>query len=83
MKIVMYEGCIQADLTFNGVSESVLTSYEMEMILDRLLPELRARVLRGNISLRNVVQLFEPSDHAEGSVCEQCGDSPSSTTWEI
>lgn len=85
MKIEISQGCLSDDIKINGVSLTYLKNRdEIEAkVLDHILPELKKRVLAGNISITNVIELFEYDDCEDLGYCEQCGDSASKTTWNI
>lgn len=83
-KFVQTTGCTAFDFTVNGDSFYDLTEKTQEEILDYLLSKLKERVKENNINLENIVELFHYDDYEKDNhVCEQCGDTVSSTTWNI
>ncbi len=77
-------GCTAFDFTVNDNSLSDLPEKTQEEILDYLLIKLKERFKENNINLENIVELFHYDDYEyDNHVCEQCGDTVSSTTWNI
>lgn len=85
MKIEINQGCMSDDIKVDGVSLIYLENRnEIEAkVLEHILPELKKRVLAGNISISNVIELFEYDEYEDLGYCEECGDSASLTTWNI
>jgi len=83
-KFVQTTGCTAFDFTVNDNSLSDLPEKTQEEILDYLLIKLKERFKENNINLENIVELFHYDDYEyDNHVCEQCGDTVSSTTWNI
>jgi hypothetical protein len=83
-KFVQTTGCTAFDFTANGESLSDLSEESLEEILNYLLIKIKEKVKENNINLENVVELFHYDDYEHSDhVCEQCGDTVSSTTWNI
>jgi hypothetical protein len=77
-------GCTAFDFSANGKSLSDLTNEEKDEILEYLLLKIKEGVQEQAILLENVVQLFQYDDYEhDDHVCEQCGDTVSTTTWNI
>jgi hypothetical protein len=83
-KFVETTGCTAFDFSANDESLSELTDEERNKILDYLLLKIKEGVQEQAILLENVVQLFQYDDYEhDPNVCEQCGDTVSTTTWNI
>lgn len=83
-KFVETTGCTAFDFSANGNSLSELTDAERSEILDYLLLKIKEGVQEQAILLENVVQLFQYDDYEhDPNICEQCGDTVTTTTWNI
>jgi RNA polymerase subunit RPABC4/transcription elongation factor Spt4 len=83
-KFVETTGCTAFDFSANGNSLSELTDVERSEILDYLLLKIKEGVQEQAILLENVVQLFQYDDYEhDPNICEQCGDTVTTTTWNI
>ena len=83
MKIIEYTGCVTGGLQFDDKHETDLTPEEQEKILDYILVKLKEGILDGTISLNSVIGTFQYVDYKTGNSCDQCGDTPTMTFWEI
>jgi hypothetical protein len=83
-KFVETTGCTAFDFTVNSKSLSELTSEEQDEILNYLFVKIKEAVDEQAILLENVVQLFQYDDYEhDPNICEQCGDTVTTTTWNI
>ena len=83
-KFVETTGCAAFDFTVNSKSLSELTSEEQDEILNYLFVKIKEAVDEQAILLENVVQLFQYDDYEhDPNICEQCGDTVTTTTWNI
>jgi len=83
-KFVETSGCTSFNFTANDKSFSELTKEELDEILNYLLLKIKESVSEQGILLENVVSLFQYDDYEhDDHICEQCGDSVSTTTWNI
>jgi hypothetical protein len=77
-------GCTAFDFVVNDTSLSVLSNEEIGEILDYLFVKIKEGIKENSISLESVVQLFQYDDYEhDDHVCDQCGDSIQTTTWNI
>jgi hypothetical protein len=77
-------GCTAFNFLINNRSLSEISEQEQEQILDYLLIKLKECVKENGIQLTNIVQLFQYDDYEyDDHVCEQCGDTVCTTTWNI
>jgi hypothetical protein len=85
MKIVITEGCTAYNTTIDGVSLSDLPKkYIEDVLLDKVLSELKKRVLQNNIDINSIIQLIEYDNYESSKEpCDQCGDHVTTTTWNI
>lgn len=83
-KIVETTGCTAFDFSINEKSISEYTKEELDQILDYLFLKVKEGLKENTILFENIVHLFQPDDwEHDPYVCEQCGDSVSTTTWNI
>jgi len=83
-KFVETTGCTAFDFTANGKSLSELTSEERDELLNHLFIKIKEGVDGQAILLESVVQLFQYDDYEhDPNICEQCGDTVTTTTWNI
>ena len=77
-------GCTAFDFVVNDTSLSVLSNEKIDEILDYLFVKIKEGIKENSISLESVVQLFQYDDYEyDDHVCESCGDTVSTTTWNI
>lgn len=83
-KIVETTGCTAFDLSINDRSISDIPNDEQEKILDYLIIKIKEGIKDNTIQFQSVVQLFQYDDYEyDDHVCGQCGDTVSTTTWNI
>lgn len=84
MKIVITEGCTAYNTTVDGVSVCDIDKKQMEEIYDKMLIKLKEGLIDNTISFNSLINNFQYDDYkVDEHSCEQCGDSISTTTWEI
>lgn len=83
MKIVVARGCTADSLEFNGKDIRELTYQEEEEIIDYLLKNVKIQIQEGSITLDQLIELFQYDDYESSEPCDQCGDSVTTTTWNI
>jgi len=83
-KFVETTGCTAFNFTVNDKSFSELLNQEYEEMLNYLLEKIKEGLSEQTILLENIIQLFQYDDYEyDPHVCEQCGDTVSTTTWNI
>jgi hypothetical protein len=83
-KFIETTGCTAFDFTVNEKSFSELSTTEYDEMLNYLFEKIKEGIGEQTILLQNVVQLFQYDDYEyDPTVCEQCGDTVSTTTWNI
>lgn len=83
-KFVETTGCTAFDFTANGKSFSELTKEEYDEMLNYLFVKVKEGLEEQTILLENVIHLFQYDDYEyDDHVCEQCGDTVSTTIWNI
>lgn len=83
-KFVETTGCTAFDFSVNERSISELSTEEHNKVLDYLFAKVKEGINENTILFSQVVQLFQPDDwEHDPHVCETCGDSISTTTWNI
>ena len=77
-------GCTAFDFLVNGKSLSDIAKNDQDEILDYLIIKIKEGIKENAIQFQNVVQLFQYDDYEhDPSVCGHCGDTVSTTTWNI
>lgn len=81
MKIELYRGCTSAGLSVDG--EAVETREQELALFERLVPHLRAALAAGQVQVTQLIEDLPADGEEHGSRCDQCGDTPYTTTWEL
>ena len=77
-------GCTAFDFLVNGKSLSDIPESDQDEILEYLIIKIKEGIKENTIQFQNVVQLFQYDDYEhDDHVCGQCGDTVSTTTWNI
>jgi len=77
-------GCTAFDFLVNNKSLSDIPKNDQDQILDYLFVKIKEGIKENTIQLESVVQLFQYDDYEyDDHVCGQCGDTVSTTTWNI
>jgi uncharacterized UBP type Zn finger protein len=83
-KFVETTGCTAFDFTVNDQAFSELSTQEYNEMLNYLLEKIKENISEQTILLEDVVRLFQYDDYQHDPyICEQCGDTVSTTTWLI
>ena len=83
-KIEIIEGCTAFDTLINGVSIVDISENEKEELLNYLMKQLKESYKRGEVTLESLIQNFQYDDYERDSEpCGQCGDTVSTTTYNI
>jgi hypothetical protein len=83
-KFVETTGCTAFNFTVNDKQFSELSDQEYDEMLNYLFIKIKQGINEQTTLLEDVVKLFQPDDwEHDPDVCEQCGDSVSTTTWNI
>jgi hypothetical protein len=83
-KFVETTGCTAFDFSVNNKSFSDLTTEEYDEMLNYLFLKIKEGIGEQTILLADVVHLFQYDDYEyDDHVCETCGDTVSTTTWNI
>ena len=84
MKVIETEGCTVNDITFDGKSWIDLTKHEQLETFIYLCAELGKQILSNEKDIHSLVEIFdEESVETDDMICEQCGDTVTTTTWTI
>jgi len=77
-------GCTAFDFRVNDESISDISTEKQEEILDYLFQKLKEEFKNGSVLLSTIVSIFQYDDYEyDDHVCDQCGDTVSTTTWKI
>lgn len=83
-KFIETTGCTAFDFTVNDRSFSELSEQEYNEMLNYLFEKIKEGISEQTILLENVIHLFQYDDYEhDPHICDQCGDSVSTTTWNI
>lgn len=83
-KIEITEGCTAFGTSINDRNIIDIPKEEIEEIIDYLLAQVKESYNRSEILLEDIVNLFQYDDwERDQEPCEQCGDTVSTTTWNI
>ena len=77
-------GCTTFDFLVNSKSLSDIQEREQDEILNYLFVKIKEGIKDNTIQFQGVVQLFQYDDYEhDDHVCGQCGDTVSTTIWNI
>jgi hypothetical protein len=83
-KIEIIEGCTAFDTLINEISIVEIPKEEQEKIADYLIDKLKESYRTGETTLENLIQNFQYDDYEhDPNPCGQCGDTVSTTTYNI
>jgi len=83
-KFIETTGCTAFDFSINNKSISEYSNQELDVILNYLFEKIKEGISENTILFQGVVKLFQADDwHHDSNVCDQCGDSVSTETWNI
>ncbi len=83
-KFIESTGCTAFDFTVNDKSVSELSEQEYNEMLDYLFVKIKEGIHEQTILLEDVIRLFQYDDYEyDDHSCETCGDTVSTTTWNI
>lgn len=81
MNIKIIQGCTAYNTLIN---DTPVADYGELKLIDELLPKIKEGIQNGTISINNVIELFQyDSFEQEEESCETCGDSVSTTIYNI
>ena len=83
-KIEIIEGSTAFDTVINGVSIVDIPEIEKEELVNYLIDQLKESYKRGEVTLESLIQNFQYDDYeCDGEKCGQCGDTASTTIFNI
>jgi hypothetical protein len=83
-KFEQVTGCTAFGFYINEEPISEISPEKQEKILEYLFVKIKEGLKENTIQFENVVQLFQYDDYEyDDYICEQCGDSIQTTTWNI
>jgi len=83
-RIVETQGCIAGGVTVNDKDLNEISQEEQDEILDYLLLKIKEQYRTKQIDLMSIVNIFEYTDYEyDREPCDSCGDTVSTTTWDI
>jgi hypothetical protein len=83
-KFIETTGCTAFNFTINDKQFSELSEHEYDEMLSYLFVKIKQGIKEQTTLLEDVVKLFQPDDwEHDPEPCDQCGDTVSTTTWNI
>jgi hypothetical protein len=89
-KIEINEGCTSFSTVINDVSWSgedpryCLSVEQKNEFIDYLIEKLRIKLKAGDACIDDAIRIFDYEDYESSDYsCETCGDTTSTTTWEL
>ena len=83
-KFIETTGCTAFNFTVNDKQFSEVSEQEYSEMLSYLFVKVKEGINRQAILLEDVVKLFQPDDYEhDPDICEQCGDSITTISWNI
>ena len=83
-KFIETTGCTAFGFTVNDKDFSELSDQDYNDMLDYLFLKIKEGLSKNTILLHDVVQLFQYDEYEyDPMICDQCGDTVSTTTWNI
>lgn len=83
MKIQIYEGCTAHNVVIDGKSTKDMTSTEQDMMVEEVLQKTREAIMRGQMSLIELIEMFQYDEFIVGPKCEQCDERVTTTVYNL
>lgn len=83
MKIVIREGCTSNSIIVDGKQLADYTKQEQDMLIEELIVKMKLGISRGELQICDLIRLFQYDDFKCAEPCDQCGDSSTTTTYNI
>jgi len=84
MKIVITQGCTAFSTVVDDVNVSDMSPYEFNKFIDKLLSILKLHILEQSVSVDRVIECFQYDEYKhDPHQCDQCGDTVSTTEWNL
>ena len=83
MKIEIYQGCTANDIVIDGKSVSDMTSSEQDIIVEELLQKAKEAIMRNEVQMIDLIEMFQYDDYNVGSTCDQCNDNVTTTIYNL
>jgi hypothetical protein len=83
-KIIEYSTCMDESWTVDGKDLREMDKTETDNLLQYLLIKVQDHINDGSLFITDLIRLFQYDEiDFNSESCDQCGDTSSTTTWEI
>lgn len=83
-KFIETEGCTAFDFTVNDRSVGDMSDEEYDEMLQYLFEKIKEGINEQTVRFRDIVSLFQYDEYEhDPNPCDQCGDTVTTTTWNI
>jgi len=83
-KFVEVDGCTAFDFSVNDKQVGDMSEEEYNQMIDYLFVKIKENINEQTIRFRDLVSLFQYDEYVcDPESCDQCGDTVSTTTWNI
>jgi hypothetical protein len=83
-KFVEVDGCTAFDFSVNDKQVGDMSEEEYNQMIDYLFVKIKEGLENHEVRFRDIVSLFQHDEFKyDEDPCEQCGDTVSTTTWNI
>ena len=83
MKVTVYQGCISNDITIDEKSLRDMTQNEVDMIVEELLQKAKEALIRNEIQILDIIQMFQYDEFKTAPTCDTCGDNATTTVYNL
>lgn len=84
MEIKIAEGCTAYCTLVDDKRIDQMKDDEIRAFIDYLLLKVKEGIMDGTISFNRLIELFQYDKYEEAEhTCEQCGDTVTTTTWNL
>ena len=83
-KIIQHSTCMDESWTVDGKDLFEMDKTETDNFLQYLLIKVQDHISEGSLFVTDLIKLFQYDEvDFDSESCDQCGDTSSTTTWEV